>query len=79
MAIVTQDHLIQSIADAFQYISSYHPPDFIRAMSRAYEKEESGAARNAIALPIPRLAPVISKRFPSSDPVPCMATMLPYQ
>ena len=49
MAIVTQDHLIQSIADAFQYISSYHPPDFIRAMSRAYEKEESGAARNAIA------------------------------
>ena len=49
MAIVTQDHLIQSIADAFQYISCYHPPDFIQAMSRAYEKEESGAARNAIA------------------------------
>ena len=49
MVTVSQDDLIHSIAEAFQYISYKHPPDFIRAMSRAYDIEQSVAARNAIA------------------------------
>ncbi|MEE2803378.1 MAG: fumarate hydratase [Pseudomonadota bacterium] len=49
MVTVSQDDLIHSIAEAFQFISYYHPPDFIRAMSRAYDIEQSVAARNAIA------------------------------
>lgn len=40
---------IQSITDALQFISYYHPTDFIKAMSLAYEKEQSSAARDAIA------------------------------
>ena len=48
MTVVKQEDLIQSVADALQYISYYHPPDFIRAMSEAYEKEESPAARAAL-------------------------------
>ncbi len=47
--IIEQGHLIQSIADALQYISYYHPPDFIRALSAAYEAEESPAAKDAMA------------------------------
>ena len=47
--IVRQEHLIQSIADALQYISYYHPPDYIRALSHAYEAEESPAAKDAMA------------------------------
>ena len=39
----------QSVADALQYISYYHAPDFIRAMGRAYAMEQSPAARDAIA------------------------------
>ena len=49
MTIIKQDDLIQSVADALQYISYYHPPDFIRSMASAYEKEQSPAARDAIA------------------------------
>lgn len=49
MATIRQQDFIQSIADAFQHISYYHPPDFIRAMAAAYEREQSPAARNAIA------------------------------
>jgi fumarate hydratase class I len=49
MTTIKQDHLIQSIADAFQFISFYHPVDFIQAMARAYEAEQSPAAKNAIA------------------------------
>ncbi len=45
---ITEAHLIDSVADALQYISYYHPPDFIRAMAQAYEREQSAAARNAI-------------------------------
>src|SRR5690606_41092221 len=45
MATIKQDDFIQSIADAFQFISYYHPEDFIRAMSAAYEREESPAAK----------------------------------
>lgn len=49
MSVIREDDLIQSIADAFQYISYYHPPDYIRALGAAYEREESEAARDAIA------------------------------
>lgn len=45
---ITEAHLIDSVAEALQYVSYYHPPDFIQAMARAYDAEESPAARNAI-------------------------------
>jgi fumarate hydratase, class I len=45
---ITQTDVIQSVADALQYISYYHSPDFIRAMAAAYDKEESPAAKDAI-------------------------------
>ncbi|MFN7094959.1 MAG: fumarate hydratase, partial [Burkholderiales bacterium] len=40
---------IQSIAESLQFISYYHPQDFIQAMARAYAKEQSPAAKDAIA------------------------------
>jgi fumarate hydratase class I len=49
MAVIRQQDLITSIADACQYISYYHSPDFIRALNIAYEAEESAAAKQAIA------------------------------
>jgi len=49
MAIIKQDDLIQSVADALQYISYYHPVDYITNLARAYEMEESHAAKDAIA------------------------------
>ncbi len=49
MTTIRQDDFIQSIADAFQYISIYHPPDFIQALGRAWQREESPAAKDAIA------------------------------
>ncbi len=49
MSTIRQDDLIQSIADALQYISYYHPADFIKAATEAYEKEESPAAKDALA------------------------------
>lgn len=50
MAIqIKQNDFIQSIADSLQYISYYHPQDFIQAMAKAYEREESPAAKDAIA------------------------------
>src|SRR6478735_11693427 len=49
MTTITQQDLIASVADALQYISYYHPPDYIRALGRAYELEQSPAARDAIA------------------------------
>ena len=48
MTVIKQDDLIQSIADALQFISYYHPVDFIRAMREAWEKEESPAAKAAL-------------------------------
>ena len=48
MPIIKQADLIQSVADALQYISYYHAPDFIQAMADAYEREESPAAKDAI-------------------------------
>ena len=49
MTIIQQDDLINSIADALQYISYYHPLDFIQAVNEAYEREESKAAKDAMA------------------------------
>lgn len=46
---IKQADFIQSIADSLQFISYYHPQDFIQAMSRAYEREKSPAAKDAIA------------------------------
>jgi len=49
MTTIRQDDFIQSIADAFQFISYYHPLDYIKALGAAYEREESPAAKDAIA------------------------------
>ncbi len=49
MTTIRQDDFVQSIADAFQFISCYHPLDYIRALGEAYEREESPAAKDAIA------------------------------
>lgn len=49
MTQIKQEDLIQSIADAFQYISYYHPLDFIKALGEAYDREENPAAKDAIA------------------------------
>ena len=46
--MITEDHLIESVTDALQFISYYHPPDFIKAMAQALETEQNPAARNAI-------------------------------
>ena len=49
MTVIKQEDFIQSVADALQFISYYHPVDFIQNLARAYEKEQSPAARDAIA------------------------------
>jgi fumarate hydratase class I len=49
MATIKQSDFIQSVADALQYISYYHSADFLHAMGAAYEREESPAARDAMA------------------------------
>lgn len=49
MTTIRQEDFIQSIADALQYISYYHPVDYIQALGRAYEAEQSPAAKDAIA------------------------------
>ncbi|BDW11324.1 fumarate hydratase class I [Polynucleobacter sp. SHI8] len=49
MTTIRQEDLIQSVADAFQYISYYHPIDFIQALGKAYDREQSPAAKDAIA------------------------------
>ena len=49
MSIIRQDDLIQSVADALQYISYYHPKDFVDAIYKAYQMEESTAAKDALA------------------------------
>jgi len=47
--IISQEDFIGSIADALQFISYYHPKDFISHLARAYEREQSPAAKDAIA------------------------------
>ena len=49
MTIIKQDDVIASVADALQFISYYHPLDFIEAMHQAWEREESPAAKDSIA------------------------------
>lgn len=46
---IRQDDFISSIADALQHISYFHPLDYITALGEAYRREESPAARDAIA------------------------------
>jgi len=49
MVTIREDDLIESVADALQYISYYHPMDYIRALGEAYEAEQGPAAKDAIA------------------------------
>src|SRR3954470_7978013 len=49
MNTIQQDDVIRSVADALQYISFYHPVDYITNLARAYELEQSPAAKDAIA------------------------------
>jgi len=49
MTTIRQEDFIQSVADAFQFISFYHPADYIRDLWAAYQREESPAAKDAMA------------------------------
>ncbi|MGA2250628.1 fumarate hydratase [Terracidiphilus sp.] len=49
MTVIKQDDFIATVAGALQYISFYHPVDYITSLARAYEKEQSPAARDAMA------------------------------
>lgn len=49
MTVIKKDDLIQSVADALQFISYYHPVDFIQAIHAAWEREENQAAKDAMA------------------------------
>ena len=49
MSTITKKDFTDSICDALQFISYYHPPDFIRALNAAYQREESPAAKDAMA------------------------------
>ena len=49
MTVIRKQDVISSVADALQYISYYHPLDFIKALEKAYNKEQSQAAKDAIA------------------------------
>ncbi|DAB32935.1 MAG TPA: fumarate hydratase, partial [Sulfurospirillum sp. UBA11407] len=48
MGKITESDIRESIADALQYISYYHPKDFVEGMVKAYEVETSDSAKNAI-------------------------------
>jgi fumarate hydratase, class I len=49
MTLIKQEDFIASVADAFQYISYYHPVDYIKSLHEAYQNEKSPAARDAMA------------------------------
>jgi fumarate hydratase class I len=49
MTVIREDDFIQSVADALQFISYYHPVDYIEHLGRAYQREQSPAAKDAIA------------------------------
>ena len=49
MTTIREEDFVQSVADAFQFISFYHPADYIRSLAAAYEREESPAAKDAMA------------------------------
>src|SRR5580700_11525621 len=49
MTVIRQQDLIDSVAGALQFISYYHPLDYIESLAKAYEKEQSHAAKDAMA------------------------------
>lgn len=49
MSIIRKQDFIDSIADALQYISFYHPLDFVQAAKAAYDREINPAAKDALA------------------------------
>src|SRR6202167_5749973 len=49
MTVIRQEDFIASVAGALQYISYYHPADYITSLAKAYEREESHAAKDAMA------------------------------
>ena len=49
MTTIREEDFVQSVADAFQFISYYHPADYIRDLWAAYQREESPAAKDAMA------------------------------
>ena len=49
MSLISKDDFIDSVFDALQFISYYHPVDFIQAVHQAYLREESQAAKDAMA------------------------------
>src|SRR5271170_4626504 len=49
MTVIRQEDFIASVAGALQYISYYHPVDYIRSLAKAYDREESHAAKDAMA------------------------------
>ncbi|MDP5070603.1 MAG: fumarate hydratase, partial [Congregibacter sp.] len=49
MTVIRQDDLIDSVADALQFISYYHPVDFVQAVHKAWEMEQNPAAKDAMA------------------------------
>lgn len=49
MSAIREDDFIDSVADALQFISYYHPPDFVQALHRAWEMEPNPAAKDAMA------------------------------
>src|SRR5215475_14099441 len=49
MTIIQQADLIESVSAALQYISYYHPTDYIAHLAKAYEREQSPAAKDAMA------------------------------
>ncbi len=49
MTVIRQQDFIDSIEDALQFISYYHPLDYVKAVEKAYEKEQSQAAKDAMA------------------------------
>ena len=49
MTVILEADLIDSIAEVLQYISYYHPQDFIRAMAAAWAREQNPSAKQAMA------------------------------
>ncbi|HEY6850897.1 MAG TPA: fumarate hydratase, partial [Terracidiphilus sp.] len=49
MTVIRQEDFIASVAGALQYISYYHPVDYVTSLAKAYEREQSHAAKDAIA------------------------------
>src|SRR6202167_1375960 len=49
MTVIKQEDFIATVAGALQYISYYHPTDYITTLAKAYEREQSPAAKDAMA------------------------------